>query len=168
MSQYSEFFLNSNSTVQQIELIEISHPSFSQVYRITRNMINGVTVTLETGVQAAFVFYPLVITPTGASDDLDQTLKVQLGDLGQILPLELDRVQSAGTFTTKPTLIYRVYRSDMLTAPMEGPFSFEITNIAFNKAGSVFEAEAHKLNSSASGEQYTFDRFPMLMGFIFD
>lgn len=169
MSLYSEFFLNSSSSIQQVELIEISHPSFSKVYRLTRNMINGVTVTLEDGVTVAtFDYYPFVITPTGASDDLDQTLKVQLGDLGEVLPMELDNIQQAGTFNTKPKLIYRVYRSDVLTGPVDGPYNFVITNMGYTQQGVELEAEAPKLNTSSTGEQYTFDRFPMLMGFIFD
>lgn len=92
MSNYSQFFLNSSSKVVQLELLEITHPSFTQVWRIVRNAIAGVTVTLEDASSKAFVYYPLKITPSGASSDLDQALEIMFGDLGSILPAELDRV----------------------------------------------------------------------------
>lgn len=92
MSNYSQFFLNSSSAVVQFETIEISHPKFSKIYRIVRNAINGITATLEDLSSVTFDYYPLKITPTGSDNDLDQTLQVQFGDLGDILPKELDLV----------------------------------------------------------------------------
>jgi hypothetical protein len=166
MSDYTEFFLNSNSNVIQLELLEISHPSFSQTYFIVRNKIAGVTVTLEDSSSQFFEYYPLKITPVSNSDDLDQTIKVELGDLGTLLPQELDAVAVAGTFDVKPTLIYRTYRSDDLSAPLSGPVRYEISNIPFNKDGSSFEARAPRLNQLATGELYTLDRFPALKGFL--
>jgi hypothetical protein len=36
LSRYSEFFLNSRSSVAQLELIEVSHPDFSGPHRFVR------------------------------------------------------------------------------------------------------------------------------------
>jgi hypothetical protein len=166
MSRYSEFFLNSASSVVQLELIEISHPSFSKVYRVVRNAIDGVTVTLETGLVANFEYYPLNIKPTGVSDDLDQTLEIQLGDLGEIIPYELDNIAADGTFNIKPTLLYRTYRSDDLTQPLYGPFRYVISNMPFTKEGVVLNAGAPRVNQNTTGEIYTIDRFPTLQGFL--
>lgn len=91
-TSYSQFFLNSGSNIVQLELVELSHPLFSQVYRIVRNAIAGVTVTLEDSTVQTFQYYPVKLTPSGAYNDLDQTLQIQFGDLGQILPMELDRL----------------------------------------------------------------------------
>jgi hypothetical protein len=166
MSDYSEFFLNSNSHVVELELIEINHPNFTKSYYIVRNAVAGVTVTLENLSEQEFEYYPLQISPTGSGDDLDQVLKVQLGDLGDILPNELKAVYAANGFAIKPTLIYRTYRSDDLTKPLYGPLTFEVCNITFKKEGAAFEARAPRLNSVATGELYTTNRFPMLRGFI--
>lgn len=167
MSQYSEFFFNSASNIVALETLQISHPSFSKTYYIVRNAINGITAYLEDGVtMVTFDYYPLQIKQTGATDDLDQTMQIDLGDLGEIVPMEIDRAFAAGTMTTKPTLVYRVYRSDDLTAPMDGPFRFEITSIGSQGGSSSFTAEAPRLNSSRTGEIYTIDRFPMLAGFL--
>jgi hypothetical protein len=166
MSKYSEFFLNSKSSVVPLETMVISHPSFSKTYRIVRNAINGLTASLEDGTQETFDYYPLSIKQTGASDDLDQNMQIQLGDLGEIVPEEIDNAFNAGTLTTKPTLVYRAYRSDDLTAPMEGPYTYEITSIAQKRDAAAFNAEAPRLNSNQTGELYSLDRFPMLGGFI--
>jgi hypothetical protein len=164
MSNYSQFFLNSSSHVVQLELLEISHPDFSQVYRIVRNAINGVTVTLEDASSHTFDYYPVKITPTGSSNDLDQKIELQFGDLGEILPMELDRVLERPS--TKPTLLYRTYRSDDLTAPLFGPQKFQINMITFKKEGALMEATAARLNLNTTGEVYTMDRFPILNGFL--
>jgi hypothetical protein len=166
MSEYSEFFLNSGSNVAELELLEISHPSFSQTFYIVRNAVAGVTVTLEDASSQEFVYYPLQIQAIGSGDDLDQVLRIQLGDLGDLLPRELDAVSAAGTFGTKPTLIYRTYRSDDLSAPLYGPITLEISNLTFKREGAAFEAHAPRLNKTATGELYTTTRFPMLRGFI--
>lgn len=165
MSLYTQFFLNSMSSVVPLETLEISHPSFSQVHNVVRNSTRtGITATLETGVATDFVYYPLQIKPTSSQNDLDQKLQIQLGDLGELVPNEIDNCFAAGTMLTKPIVNYRVFRSDDLTKPMDGPFRYEITTLSMKQTGSGFAAEAPRLNTSRTGEIYTIDRFPMLAG----
>jgi hypothetical protein len=166
MRDYSEYFLNSGSHVVELELLEISHPNFSQIYYLVRNAMNGITVTLEYGQSQAFEYYPLQISPLGSGDDLDQAIQIQLGDLGEILPQELDAVFQGDGFATRPQVIYRTYRSDDLTAPLYGPITLEVTDLTFKKEGAAFEARARRKNMNATGEVYTTSRFPMLRGFI--
>jgi hypothetical protein len=96
MSTYSEYFLNSPSNVVRLETIEISHPNFTQTYRIVRNAINGLAAFDETGLSHNYDYYPCQIKATSAKDDLDQELEITFGDLGDILPKELDAVFNAG------------------------------------------------------------------------
>lgn len=166
MSVYTEFFLKSRSNVVQLELLEISHPDFTQVYRIVRNAAAGVTVTLETAVVAEFDYYPCRITSLGNRDDLDQAFRIDLGDLGEVLPLELDAVAEADGFATKPEVLYRTYRSDDLTQPLFGPLELEVQTFAFKAEGASFVARAPQLNEDTTGELYKLDRFPMLRGFL--
>jgi Domain of unknown function (DUF1833) len=166
MSNYTEFYLKSKANIVQLELLEISHPSFTQVYRVVRNAINGVTVTLEDTTVRLFTYYPLRISLGSSRDNLDTSLKIDLGDLGQVLPKELDAVASAGNYSVKPIVKYRTYRSDDLTAPLYGPVQLEIGNFNFNRTGSSFEAKAPSLNISRTGETYKLERFPMLRGFL--
>lgn len=159
MSASSEYFFRSQTGIRELELVEISHPSFSEVYRIVRNAVQGVTVTLEDSTVAYFEFYPMKITPTGANSDLDQTMQIAFGDLGHIVPQELDRVQIAGTFAIKPVVLYRTYRSDTLTAPMTGPVRFQGQTFAHTKEGVTMNTAAPKLNQNKTGESYNLDRF---------
>ena len=89
-----------------------------------------------------------------------------LGDLGQLLPQELDAVLAADGIGTKPALKYRLYRSDDLTEPMLGPLTYEITTFNFNRDGASFRAGPRSLNLNRTGERYTIARFPMLKGFL--
>jgi hypothetical protein len=166
MTTYAEFFLNSKSSVVQLETLEISHPNFTKTYRIVRNAVEGVFATLETGAIAKFDYYPLQIENGGVRDDLDQSLKINLGDLGEVLPNELDEISSANGFGIKPTVVYRTYRSDDLSRPLFGPVLLEVSSFAFNREGSSFEAKAPSLNVNKTGELYKIDRFPMLRGFL--
>lgn len=164
MSRYTAFYLNSASSVVKLDLLTITHPNFTQAFHVVRNALAGITVTLEDLTSQAFVYYPLQITATGTDSDLDQVLKVSLGDLGELLPQQLDAVSVAGTFKIKPRLVYRQYRSDDLSLPIEGPDTFTIDNIAFDGTGATFQASAPRVNLTGTGERYTFDRFPMLRG----
>ena len=166
MSDYSEFFLNSSSSVVQLELLEISHSAFTRSYFVVRNATNGITVTLEDTTVQAFEYFPLKITPISNKNDLDQALRIDFGDLGEILPMELDAVSDGDGFVEKPVIKYRTYRSDDLTAPLVGPLILEVTTFNFNREGSTFEAKAPSLNINRTGELYKVARFPMMRGFL--
>lgn len=167
MSAYSEYFLKTNRDILQYETIEISHPSLTHTYRVVRNAVNGITAKLETGVVVPFIYYPMKATSLGTRDDLDQGIRISLGDLGEVLPREIDRIQIDDTFGIKPEVAYRAFRSDQLmVGPMVGPLRLEVTNFTFAKEGSTFEAKAPSLNMNLTGEAYTLTRFPMLRGFL--
>lgn len=161
------YFLNSKRDVVAFECLEISHPSFTQVYRRVRNSRAGVTVTLEDGItQATFDWYPMTITEMNDSSDLDNGIRIAFGDLGEVLPKELDAVTLADTMAIKPTILYRVYRSDDLTEPMIGPLVLEATNFSFTREGASFEASAPYVNRNRTGETYNLTRFYTLRGFL--
>lgn len=166
MSNYSEYFLNSKSSIVQLELLEISHSKFTKVYRVVRNSVGGVTVKLEDDTTQTFDYYPLQISPMDSTDDLDQAIKISFGDLGEVLPKELDNVSSLNGFAEKPIVKYRIYRSDDLENVLAGPFILEIKTFSFAREGSTFEAKAPSLNINKTGETYKLDRFPMLRGFL--
>ena len=161
MSRYSDYFLNSRSNVVQLELLEIYHPNMSKTYRIVRNSVLGVTVNLENGQSAFFQYVPIKVENNGARDDLEQSLTITFGDLGEILPNEMDNIRSANGFNTKASLIYRTYRSDDLSSPIFGPVYFEIESFSFDWQGATFEAKAPSTNINKTGESYDLDRFPM-------
>lgn len=166
MSDYSEFYLRSKSSVVQLECLEISHPDFTQVYRVVRNATKGVTVKYENGISYAHSYYPLSIVSMGNRGDLDQGFRINLGDLGEVLPAELDAVTSADGFGIKPKVEYRSFRSDALDVVLFGPLILEVTTFSFNREGSTFEAKAPLLNINKTGETYKLDRFTGLRSFL--
>lgn len=166
MSTPAEFFLGSNRSVVQLETLEITHPSFSKAYRVVRNARKGITAKIESGSSVSFDYLPMKVTNSGARDDLDNGIQVSIGDLGQTIPKELDRVFNDNAFAVLPICTYRSYRSDDLTHILIGPYKFEIKAIAQDQQGATFEAKAPGLNQSKTGELYRIDRFAMLRGFL--
>ncbi len=167
MGAYSEYFLNSRSTIVQLDLMEVSHPNFTKSYRIVRNAPKGITVNLsDAEPNISFTYYPVKVESLGARDDLDAAIRVNIGDLGEVVPAEIDAVAEAGGFMTKPTVRYWTFRSDQLAAPIYGPLHLEVPSISFAEEGASFEARAPALNSSKTGERQTLDRFPPQRGFL--
>lgn len=166
MSEYSEFFLKSSGSIVQLECLAISHPNFTKTYYVVRNAANGISATYENGVTYAHDYYPMKIETLGARGDLDQGFNISFGDLGDIIPKELDAVFSADGFLEKPLLYYRTFRSDDLSKPLFGPLKLQITTFSFTREGAAFEAKAPALNINKTGKYYRPSKFPMLRGFL--
>lgn len=166
MPDFVAYFLAGPADVRRLELFEISHPAFTKVYRLMLNNTDDVTVTLETDEEATFEYAPIRIRPIGSSDDLGQALRFEFGDLGEIVPTELDAVAELGAYRIKPTVLYRVYREDDLSAPMDGPYVLEAGQLNFAQGGVSFDAKAPSVNITRTGENYRVDRFPMLRGVL--
>lgn len=167
MSQLSQFFLGSSLSLYQYDLLEISHPNFTQTYYIVRNAMRGLVVTHEGGVGPfTYVYYPMRLTPAGNGNDLGQSINIVLGDLGDIIQKEVEAVTVANGMNTRPVCKFRTYRSDILSFPLSGPLVLEISAITTADEGNSFEAHAPKLNNSRTGQIYDLDTFPMLRGFF--
>lgn len=166
-AKYAEFFYRSKQSVALYDTVEISHPSFGAFYRLVRNAYGGMTAMLETGFPAVFQYVPMSIEPVGSTDDLDYGIRVSIGDVGEILAVELQRLMDSDTFKIKPEVRYRAYRSDdLLGGPLEGPIDMEIKELVHNKEGVEFDAVAQELNETRTGELYRLDRFATLKGFV--
>lgn len=156
-----DFFLKDPAHIVQLELLEISHPSISQTYRIVKNDANGVTF------QGHFYeYYPCSIKPAYDFQGLDFEIEVQLGDLGEIIPKELHNIQVAETQKTPIKVNYYILRSDDLSQAMFSFTNLEAKNFTFNKQGSNFTAKAQGLNTYTTGETYNLKDYPYLAGFL--
>ena len=172
MSDLADYFFASSRDVAALELVEITHPNFTRPYRIVRNTVDpldpdGVTVALSPEEPAArFDCWPARFSGRGARDDLDYQITIDLGDVGEVMPMELDAVAEAGGFMTKPMVRHWVFRSDNLTSPILGPIVLEAPSINGDGTVSSVDARAPTLNTTKTGERYTVERFPMLRGFL--
>ena len=167
MADYVGFFFNSPSRVVDLQTFEIQHPNFSRWYRIVRNNKNGLWANLETGENVFFEYYPVKITAQSDVGDLDFSIQIDFGDLGEIIPKELDRVRAANAMGIKPKVLYREYRSDDLSSPMNGPLILEAKQFSFKNDGATFEAKAPSLNINRTGITYSVSGpFRTLRGFL--
>ena len=167
MTTLNDFYLGARYSVTLWETLEVSHPSFSQAYRVVANNTAGISAAPAEGeARVDFEYYPIQFSPSRTQDDLDYAIQVVFADLGQVLPTELERVANAGTFEIKPRAIYRGYRSDNLDVPIIGPLNLEVLNMTYTQQGAAFTAQAPSVNILKTGEIYTLERFPTLRGFL--
>lgn len=183
MSLYSDYYFTASVAVAELSLLEIEHPRFNPtIFRVqgdtTLQTLTGTTplgdpkrgciVTHEGGAGPfEYEYLPMKIEKLGSGTDMDQSIRVTLGDLGQILPAQLERVRLFNANNVKPIVRYRAYRSDDLTAPLTTvPAIMEIKRIAFNRTGCSFEAVAPYINVGRTGILYTVKRFPTMKAFF--
>jgi len=168
VSLLSQFYLGSAPSIRELDTLEITHPNFTQTYRLVRNKTDGLDAFVE-GPSGPFHFdyYPMQITPVGSGSDLSQALQVTLGDLGDIVQKEIAAITLANKMNIRPVAIFRTFRSDVLTlGPMFGPLTLEISRITCSSEGNSFECHAPEVNNSRTGVIYTIEQFPMLAGFF--
>lgn len=168
MSLFSQFYLSSSPSIVQLDCLEITHPNFTQTYRLVRNATKGVSVFHE-GPSGPFdyTYYPMTITPIGSTSDMNQSLQVTLGDLGNIIQKEIQALHEANKMSIRPAAVFRVYRSDVLSSgPMFGPLTLQISKVTCAQEGNSFECHPPRINNSRTGVIYTKDQFPMLAGFF--
>lgn len=166
MPDLVSFFLNSSSRVILYDTVEISHPSFSKVYRIVRNSRRGLSAQIEGGTPVLFEYYPIKVSRSGSNGTLDQAFTFTVGSVGNLIGDEIERCIEDDTLEIKPLCIYRAFRSDDLSAPIYGPITLEITDIPITDKGFTFQAKPWQANINATGEIYTLGRFPGLRGFL--
>ena len=166
MPDYS-YWLSGNPDDVRLQCVEISHPSWSKVYRIVQNHADGVTVTHEGGFTFAYEYVPLTIQRGANSDDLDQEITIDVGDLGEDFPKELDRIRASALYSAvRPILNYREYNLSDLTAPQVTILGLEATDYEPKKEGAVFVCRAKQMNLTKTGETYNLDDYPTLRGFV--
>jgi hypothetical protein len=166
MSALSEYFLNSLASIVQLDCFVISHSAFTSTKFLVRNAAQGIHVTHEDTSEHDYEYCPMLVERAKSLDNLDQIYRVSLGDLGEIIPAEIDAIKTADSFNEKPVVVYRAYRSDQLTSPLYGPYVLELKNFDFSREGCTFDAMAPSLNVARTGERYSQPRFPMLKGLL--
>ena len=137
-----DFYLKGNPNDVLLQLVEVTHPAFSKVYRYVKNAVDGVTVKHENGIDYWYEYSPLSIKKSKSSDDLDQSLDIGVGDLGLEFPLEIDRLRASTYSQQKPSLHYREYLMSDLTKPMLSILNLEVTDYQPKRNGALFTCRA--------------------------
>lgn len=165
MSDLDKFHLDASPSAAMLELIEISHPLWPQPLRYVTNHADGVTVKHEDGLVYHYEFMPVQINKGANSDDLDQTLKITVGDLGQVVPQLLKIIREADNFE-RPSVVYRAYSSNNLDSPLQVVKGYEVEDRSTDHQATTFNAATKRANSTGTGMFYTVDNFPSLKAFF--
>lgn len=154
----------SSGAVGLVESIEVTHPNWSEALRYVVNSSEPLILTHEDG--QVFEYKPTVLTVERGSDqeNLDQSIKVSVGDLGQQIPDLIDRVY-LDDVPILPVLNYRAYLTGIYSEPSFVDKGLLIENVSRSYKGSTFEANAPNLNDSGTGELYVASTDPSLKGF---
>jgi hypothetical protein len=159
----TSFVLEAPRSVAYLDTVVLSHPSWSQEYRVVRNAVAGITATLETAAVVEFQYYPLRVRPPSAQQGLQLDLSVELGDLGEVLPAEVDAMRAAGTLYVRPVLVYRAFRSDDLSGgPIVGPWALEVYSLSAMANGTMLSARTRASSPARTGRLYQTRLFPTL------
>ena len=160
MSDYSSFFLNASSGVVALECVEISHPSFSMIYRYVKNDEDGITVG-----GASYIYQPMSIKRNNVTNDLDQVVSVTFADMDDELIKEIMKIRIGANSKVRPKFVYKVFRDDDMSSPMIQLQALEIATVSKDSTGLItFDAKAPELNSVRTGLVYTFEDYPLLKG----
>ncbi|AXY60032.1 DUF1833 family protein [Acinetobacter sp. WCHAc010052] len=165
MAELNEFYLDASPSAVMLECVEISHSLWSQPLRYVLNHTDGVTVIHENGESAFYTFMPLQIKKGGAANDLDQSISVTVGDLGEHVPSLLKMLEDADS-RERPVLIYRAYSSEDLNDPLWVINGLFVDDESSDYQGTTFRAATSKANSNGTGMRYTVDEFPSLKAFF--
>ena len=166
-----DFHLDSATSVVLLETLEISHSLWPDPIRIVTNHPDGISVTLENGQPATFDFIPLMIQRGNTSDDLDQTLNITVGDLGEVVPPLIQKIRDASS-DEKPQVIYRSFAFDAASMVLTKPTPIEIIRGLYvakmnqDYQATTFEAATSGKNSVKTGRTYNFEDYPDLRGLI--
>ncbi|OTG58866.1 MULTISPECIES: DUF1833 family protein [Acinetobacter] len=163
MTNQLEEYLFAVEPAYLIECVEIKHSLWDTALRYVINLADGVSVGHDSS-YFNYEYVPLSIDKGSTSDDLDQTLSITIGDLGEIVPGLIDQIFDSDS-TERPTVTYRAYSSLDLSTPLLVIDNLEITDQSSDYQGTTFNAEAPKLNITGTGLLFTKANFPTLIGF---
>ena len=167
------YFLAGNPDDVLFQTIEISHPAFRNEHRFVANKADGLYVPFESEDEngnpvASQLFYeyaPLDIKLGESTESLDQYIEVTIGDLGDILPSEIEAIRS-DEFSSmqKPEVVYAEFLASNLNEPTLVIGNLEISQYTMKTGMAVFKCEVKKLNTRKTGVTYNLKDFPIMWG----
>lgn len=161
---YDLYLLNNPDGQRLIEVVSISHSALTQTYHLTPTP-EVVLVTLETSAEIVPVPTNLTVQRSTTKDDLDEQFTFNFSDIDGTLAAEADRIPLD---SDEPVIItYRSFVADDTSEPADGPFVlYGVTMTKATNGTVTIQAQSPSLVVNRTGELYTYDRFPMLRGFL--
>jgi len=171
INDIKDIHLDCSPSIVPLETLEISHSTWPEPVRIVTNYDGGVDAQLETGETVRFDFAPLLLDFGTTSDDLDQSINVTLGDLGEIVPPLIKKIRESES-DELPEVIYRRYAFDAASMTFAKPQPIDITKGLYveqmnrDYQATTFEAKTHGKNSVTCGRTLNLRDYPDQMGLL--
>jgi len=171
INDIKDIHLDCSPSIVPLETLEISHSTWPEPIRIVTNHGDGTEALLETGETAFFEFAPLMLDFGTTSDDLDQSINVTLGDLGEIVPPLIKKIRESES-DELPEVIYRRYAFDASSMTFAKAESINTTKGLYvermnrDHQASTFEAKTPGKNSVVCGRTLNLRDYPDQMGLL--
>lgn len=165
------FHLDSSPAIALLETIEINHSAWDKPIRIVTNHADGLSARNELGQYVVYDFAPLLISKGETSDNLDQSLKITLGDLGEVVPPLIDKIRQQDS-DESPQVTYRAYVFDagamqlVKETPIDIIKGLTITSMSRDVNATTFEAKTEDKNTLKTGRIYNSNDYPDLKGLL--
>lgn len=163
-SDYQQFVMNSQSDSVELDLIEISSPHFSKVYRYVNNAGLGVDLTLN-GEVVHFEYMPFVVRESDKKFNLDSELSLALPGGSEDMSREVERLIRSGAINNpskRPIFKRWFFSSKNLTQPALTHPELEVFGCQRDHQKSVIQCGSSNMKSEGIGMFATIDQFPML------
>ena len=171
INDIKDFHLDSAPSIALLETIEATHSTWPEPMRIVTNHENGFHARNELGQFIHYHFAPLIVNKGSVSDDLDQSLNITLGDLGEILPPLIKKIREAES-DEMPTITYRAYAFDAASmslvkeTPIDIIKGLPVQTMSRDHQGTTFEARTNSKNAVVTGRLFTPNDYQDLRGLL--
>lgn len=143
--------------------VEITHSLLSKRYLIVRGT-SELTATLETGETVIFEPSPMNTVNAANNSDLDQQASFTLPDVGNVLDDEMSRIPLSNQ--EWPVFTFRRFISTDLSAPCDGPVSYDLQALSQSKGIFTADVGVPRLNERPTGLLATPTDIPLLRGIL--
>lgn len=152
-----DFYLRATSGIALFSSLELIHPDFTLRFQNWDDE-GGILLT-----SLLYQYADFEVGFSNVSTDLEQEVTVNFFE-GQVDVLK-GAINSANT-ASPISCTWKRYRSDDYNVPLDTRSGLIVLNPSMNHTGLSFIAKAQGLNSVATGERYTLERYPLLRGTI--
>lgn len=161
---YELYLLNNPQGERIIEVVSIYHPDMSQTYHITPTP-EAVSVTFEDDQVIVPEPKNMRVEKSRSKDDLDEQFIFTFSDPEGLIASEADRIPLD---SDDDVLVqFRTFMASDTSAPAEGPFNLlGVSMTPATDSTVTIRAQSPSLVVNRTGELYTYERFPMLRGFL--
>ncbi|CAM3969845.1 hypothetical protein PSAR109036_01805 [Psychrobacter arenosus] len=171
INDIKDIHLDSRPSIALLETIEAKHSAWGTSLRIATNHADGFEARNELGQFTQYQFAPLIINKGSVSDDLDQSLNITLGDLGEILPPLIKQIRDADS-DEMPSVTYRAYAYDVASmslakeTPIDIIKNLPVQTMSRDHQGTTFEAKTESKNAVVVGRTFNPNDYQDLKGLL--